>query len=218
MYSKFTYKVDAMKALQTAVSRSGYTRYISGVVSEKKLKSMLFKMEDRYQINATKQQRWYAKKNGKANSKVILLEEKDSDQVLFWLLVSDGDGVVTQMEKLNDATNKTQRIELTGYELIRVMKASNHGKPTWTWRLKKETLASFEKRIILACRHKNTQKIEQCFYLLETMPVFSEMRQQSFSLFKLLKAEYQRSFRNEFEKTLFKNFYGRFKKATTKEI
>ena len=214
-YQIYTYKVDAMKALQSAVARRGYTRYVSGIVPKNKLHSMLFRMEERYKISATSQQRWYAKKKGDANSRIILLDDKD--QVLFWLLFSEGEGVVTQLEKLQDVTAKNQRLELTNYELIRVTRAGK-SSPSWTWRLKKEAYQDLEKQIKNACRHKSKQRIEQCFYTLERMPVFSEMRQQCFALFKLLKAEYQRSFRKEYEKKLFKNFYGRFQKATTKEI
>lgn len=209
MYPIFTYKVDAMRSLQLLVSRGEYLRYTSGIIPKAKLKSMIFKMEDRYRINATKQMRYRAKQRGEANSKIVLWQ--DGDDMHFWLMVTNGTGAVSDLEPLKDTTNKRTRIEITGYELIRVKKE----KTTWTWRLSQDNYSTFEERIKIACRHKNSQQIEQCFYSLQHMPVFAEMRKQCFKLFKLLQAEYLRSHKAPYPKTLVKGFYGRFKAPTT---
>ena len=212
MYSLLTYKVDAMKAMQLLVARGEYVKYTHGVIPKNKLKSMLFKMEDRYRINATKQMRYRAKQKGNTNSKIVLLQE--NDMVYFWLMATNGNGVICDLENLLDVTDKNNRIEITGYELVRVKKT----KITWTWRMTRDNYSDFEKRIKTACRRKNEKLIEQCYFSLQHMPVFSEMRKQSFALFKLLQAEYLRSHKSPYPKQLVKCFYGRFKKPTTNKV
>lgn len=208
MYEVFTYKVDAMKCIQTAAARGGYTRYTSGTIEPKKLESFLYKLEDRYRISATKQMRYRAKKRGEANTTLVLLQ--GDQKIHFWLMVSPGTGAVVECEKLCELKDKKNRLIITSHELVRVQKSD---KVTWTWRMTNDNYAEFEQRIKNACRHKNSDHIEQCFYSLQRMPVFSEMRKQCFALFKLLQAEYKRSHKEDYPKKLIKNFYGRYKVA-----
>lgn len=231
-YVIHNHKSDLMKTIQSTVAKSGGHRYIHEQIPERKLKAVLFKWEDRYQINATKQQRWYAKKKGKANSTVILFRDKKCEYFDVWLFVSDGEGVVTQSESLKNVIDKRTRVTITGYELVRqtqtVLKGDNYlqkkerytkeNKPRWTWRINSEHYTLWEKRIQRAIRNKNNQKIEQCYFLLQTMPCFAEMRKQAYQLFKLFKAEYQRAFTKEYDKTLGKSFYGRFKSPRTSPL
>lgn len=210
LYPVFTYKTDAMKKLQQLAARGGYSRYKHGIIETKELEALLYKFEDRYRINATKQMRYRAKKRGEANTEIVLLQE--GYHVHFWLMVSPGFGAVVDLEKPREITHKRYRLEITGYELVRVQKAD---AIRWTWRMTKENYADFEQRIKDACRHKNKDVIAQAVYSLERMPSFSEMRQQAFSLFKVLKAEYKRSHKTEYSGDLIKNFYGRFKTPQT---
>ncbi len=203
-----------MKKLQQLAARGGYSRYSYGTVPTSKLQTLLYKFEDRYRINATKQQRYRAKKKGEANTEIVLFMDKnDKTKIHFWLMVSAGFGSVNDMEELHELTDKKHRLVVTGYELVRVQRTE---KARWTWRLTKETYGEFEQRVINACRHKNMDHIAQIHYSLKTMPVFSAMRQQSFALFKTLKNEWKRSIKGEFPfPDLQKNFYGRYKAAKT---
>lgn len=210
MYQLFTHKTDVMKKLQQLAARGGYSRYAYGTSEPEKLEAMLYKFEDRYGINRSKQQRWRAKKSGEANTEIVLL--LDSEKIHFWLMVSPGSGAVVDMEKPQDLTNKKSRLEITGYELVRVQKSD---AVRWTWRMTKQNYADFERRILDACRHKNSDHIDQAFWSLTHMPVFSAMRQQAFDLFRLLKIEFRRSHRTEYPHELRKNFYGRFRAAET---
>ena len=210
MYPVFTHKTDAMKKLQQLAARGGYSRYASGKIETKKLETMLYKFEDRYRINATKQMRYRAKQRGEANSEIVLL--LDGENVQFWLMVSPGQGAVIDMEKPHELTDKKHRLVITGYELVRVQKSDT---VRWTWRMTKESHAEFEQRIKDACRHKNADHIRQAFHSLQHMPVFSEMRLQAFALFKLLRSEYRRSHKEDYPDDLKKNFYGRFKTPQT---
>ena len=207
-YKVFTHKVDAMKALQQKAARGGYSRYRAGFIELKKLETMIYKFEDRYKINATKQVRYRAKKRGEANTDVVFL--KDKETIHFWILVSPGTGPVVDLENLTELTNKKRRLEITGYELVRIQKQS---KTSWTWRMTKENHEDFQQRIKNACRYKNADHIRQIQYSLERMPAFSEMRLQAFALHKLLVNEYKKSHKEEYDFKLFKAFYGRFKVA-----
>lgn len=211
MYPVFTYKTDMMKKIQQLVSRGGYSRYTTGTIEIKKLDKFLYKLEDRYRINATRQMRYRAKQRGEANVEIVMW--KENDLVHFWLMVSLGAGVIEDMEKLHSVTDKKHRITVTGFELVRTQRSE---KARWTWRMSKENYADFEVRIKNACRHKNDDHIRQCIYSLERMPVFSEMRQQAFELFKFLKGEYKRAYSQKFPfPELKKNFHGRFKSPTS---
>jgi hypothetical protein len=79
----------------------------------------------------------------------------------------------------------------------------------------KEYYTDFEQQIIDACRHKQPDLIRQCFHSLQRMPVFSMMRLQAYALHKTLTLEYGKSFKHSYPEKLVKNFYGRYKKATT---
>ena len=227
MYAVYIYKTDAMKALQQAVSRGGYTRYCYNKTDAKNLEKLIYKFEDRYKINATKQMRYRAKKRGEANTKLILLKDRDSNIIHFWLMVSNGSNVIEEMEKLYSVTDKKNRLTIThekidldydDYELVRIQKNDDVKKTsslTWTWQMTKEYYADFEQQIIDSCRHKQTDLIRQCFYSLQHMPVFSKMRLQAYALYKTLTKEYAKSHNHKYSEKLVKNFYCGYKKATT---
>lgn len=210
-YPVFTYKTDAMKKLQQLAARGGYTRYSSGVIETKHIEKLLAKFEDRYRIHATKQMRYRAKQRGDANTEIVLFLEKD--HIHFWLMVSPGESLVTELETLHELTDKKHRLVVTGYELVRVQRPE---KVRWTWRMCKANYAEFEQRISDACKHQNLDHIRQIQYSLERMPVFSEMRQQAFALHKFLQNTYKRHFDHPYEVELKKNFHGRYKAASTK--
>ena len=207
----FVYKTDAMKSLQSLVAKSGYSRYTTDVIDTGKLEKLIYRFEDRYDIHANKQKRYRQKKDGLCNSKLVLLKE-NKYQVRFWLLVTPGSGVIEDLENLVGVTDKKNRLELTGYELVRIQK---NDAVRWTWRITKNNYEEWQQRIQNACRHKSDEQVRQIIYSLQKMPVFSEMRLQAYALFRELQAQYRRYFTNDLEEKLFKAFYGRFKAAET---
>lgn len=207
----FVYKTDAMKSLQNLIAKGGYSRYTTDVIDTAKLEKLIYRFEDRYDIHANKQKRYRQKKAGICNCKLVLLKE-NKYQVRFWLLVTKGTGVVEDLENLHEVTDKKNRLEITGYELVRVQKSE---VVRWTWRITKDNYCEWQQRIQNACRYKSEEQVRQIIYSLQKMPVFSEMRLQAYTLFRELQAQYRRYFPQILEEKLFKSFYGRFKTAET---
>lgn len=112
------HKTDLMRQMIRLVSH-GYHFWVSGSVPVSKSESMILKFDDRYSVNATSQQRYRRKKRGEANAQLLLWPDPDGDELLWWLLATDGDGLIHQMEDLSDGTKKRSRIGITGYELLR---------------------------------------------------------------------------------------------------
>jgi hypothetical protein len=197
-----------MRSIQNAVSRSGYTRFVTGFVNPKNAKKLVCKFEDRYGISLTKQQRWYRKKKGEAQTKLFLLQKKNSEQIQYFLLVSDGDGLVVDLEKLSSFTSKKSRLMLDGFEFLRL---NNQGRESWTWRLTKEKKLELKERIRKSVTQKRDKEIEQIVFELRIIPPFPECRQQVRFLVNFLNACYLRTYKDKKEFKVFKGYYGGFK-------
>lgn len=212
-YEIFTHKTDLMRALQIAVSRSGYTRYTRGKIKPKKAKILIYKFEDRYGISLTKQQRWYRKKKGEAQACLYLLQEKNDTDIQFFLLVSDGDGPVVDLETLYDFTSKEHRLVLDGFEFLRVAKK---GGQRWTWRMTSDRYMNLRKKVEKYVKQKREKDIEQCVFELRVTPPFPECNRQVREILKRINALYLRVHKEKKEFKVFKGFYGRFKTPRTK--
>lgn len=213
MTDVFTHKIDAMKEIQRFVA-IGYQRYVFGnVTTAPELQKIVMKFEDRYRINATRQMRYRAKERGEANAQLVIYMDEVEQKFYWWLLVTNGFGLVDEMEKLLDATNKKQRLTHTGYELVRL--PDKESKVRWTWCCSKDNYAAWEERIRVAVRSKNQDLIKQAIYSLERMPCFKGTRQEAYTLWRYLSNEYKRAFKNKIDYIFNKNFYGRYKVART---
>ena len=136
---------------------NAYTRYTSGKISPEKAHSLCLKLKDRYEIERTVQQRFRAKAKGQANSQLVMLFEKESNIVFWWLLVTPGKGLVDQMEDLKDALGRKSRIEFGGYELA-IMPRKDR-KPSWTWRMTAENKEAWRERLQVAVREYREYKL-----------------------------------------------------------
>ena len=152
----FCYRSDAMKRILHHCSNA-YTRYTSGKISPEKAHSLCLKLKDRYEIERTVQQRFRAKAKGQANSQLVMLFEKESNIVFWWLLVTPGKGLVDQMEDLKDALGRKSRIEFGGYELA-IMPRKDR-KPSWTWRMTAENKEAWRERLQVAVREYREYKL-----------------------------------------------------------
>jgi len=209
MHYAFKHKTDFMKAIQNAVAR-GYTRYCSGSTTAKKALVMAYKFEDRgYGISMTTQQKWRAKKAGKATSTLISLAV--GEKVSWFLLVTAGEGIVEQVENLRDAKSKKERIEFTGYELV--VQPRPKDKAAWTWRMTQATKNEWAERIGNAVRVRNDDsEIRQCLWSLARVPGFAQSRRDAFKLFRGMQGDYKRIKRSEWPyRGLWVAFHGRFK-------
>ena len=85
---------------------NGYHLYTHGCVAAKKVQGLVEKMRELYGIGATRGQRAYAREKGRANARLVvspLEESKPQGDWVFYLLVTDGVGLVHERESLRDA-------------------------------------------------------------------------------------------------------------------
>ncbi|PXF32082.1 hypothetical protein WH50_06385 [Pokkaliibacter plantistimulans] len=182
----YRYKTDFMRALLRAVSR-GNVHYVQGEVPRKKAEALVFKFIDRYAIDASKKQRWLAKRNGVANTRLLTLAA-DTDVVSWVLLATPGEGLIHQLESLNHVSQK--RLSLTGYEIAKMPKKNSPA--SWTWRMQKDTYEAWHERLTTYIRHNDMLGMEQSMNSLQRVPVFAEVRKQAYALAALAKGEWQR--------------------------
>lgn len=178
--SLYLHKTDALRKLQNLVAR-GHARWTAGQIEPRKLPALCLKFADRYGIERSAQQRWRAKAQGEASAHLVLWPgEPYSSQkrVHWWLVVSPGGGLVVELEQLQDAGR--QRIEVTGYELVRMPR---QGRPAaWTWRMTAENYAAWQERLRTVIRHHDEPGIQQSLHSLRRTPPFAESRRQAFEL------------------------------------
>ena len=211
----FKHKTDAMRKILLLVSQ-GHFRYVSGIVTAKKAKALHLKFSDRYRVDATTQQRYRAKKKGQANTHLILWSE-NKEIYRWWILVSAGEGLVCDLETLLDATNRKTRIELTGYEVVKMPRKDNLA--AWTWRMTQENFQAWQERLKASVRSKSSEAIRQAMFSLKATPGFAGSRRQAFLLLREAQGDWKRVQKGDFPHSdLFITWYGRFKKPTMIEI
>lgn len=205
----FTHKTDAMRQILNMVSR-GYSRYITGEVQITKAEALYLKFSDRYGIAMTAQQKWRAKQRGEANAHFVAWIEDDT--IHWWLLATNGQGVINDLEKLQDASDKKTRIEITGYELVKTPREGT--KAQWSWRMTTQTYQDWESRLKAAVRHFSDDSLRQAIYSLKRVPAFAESRRQAFALAKLAKDDWKRIKRDEWPYgEVYLGWFGQYKKA-----
>ncbi len=201
-----------MRSVQNLVSR-GFTHYTTGIVAKEKYNAVSQKLKTQYQTEMTSQQRWRAKKKGLASTHLLSFVLND-DEIFFILLATNGQGDIHGFEKLRDVSKKEQRIEITGYQLL---KMPRKGSPAqWTWKMTDQTFNFWRKRLKRAIRWKSKRYINQSVYSLSRLPKFHAIRQQAYKLIQFAKADWKRSYKNSepcpFD-SIFLGFYGRYQTA-----
>ena len=203
-------KTECMRRLLHLVSH-GSVRWTSGQVPRAKAEALVLKFTDRYRIDASPDLRWRMKRRGEAAAALVVMEGSTPDEPLsWWLLVTPGDGPVTQLEQLRDSRRKGQRLEVTGYELVQTPRKGE--KAAWTWRMTAETVEAWEERIRTAVRHRSEDQIRQALYSLRHVPGFHEIRAQAYRLGYQARAEWARSQRDPWPyPELYIGWVGRFR-------
>lgn len=208
----FEYKTDFMRSVQNLVAR-GFTHYTTGIVEKTKYNAVYEKLKTQYETEMTTQQRWRARKKGFAVTHLLAFVLND-EEIFFILLATAGQGDIHEFEKLKDVSKKQERIEITGYELLKMPRKG--AQPAWTWRMTDNTFNFWRKRLKRAIRWKSKRFINQCVYSLSRLPKFHAIRQQAYKLIQFAKADWKRTFKNSepcpFD-SIFLGFYGRYQTA-----
>lgn len=191
-----TSKTTFMQRIQNHVSR-GYVYYTQGKIEIKKLRQVVDKFSMLYNIDATKNQRAYAKKCKKPNAYLLMYHNPQNTHVDFILLVTAGKGIVHDKEQLRkvEVNTRQKRLKFYDYELLQVNK--KEGTISWTWGVQKKCLEEWRYRIISAARFPSEKSLIETKRILRLLPMFSRIRDQVYALQKLLADERKRRFKNE---------------------
>lgn len=130
-----------MRVILETVQR-GSRHWCAERVRPQKALGFAEKMATLYHADANAAQRAYAKRLGRANTTVLMFP-KHAQSILWWLLVTPGEGLVHAREKLMDAHDKRNRLAwLDQYELVHEQRPRHQGGGRhWTWRLTRQRFA-----------------------------------------------------------------------------
>ena len=186
-------KTAVMQRIQQLSAR-GYHWYISGEVKAERALTLAAKYAEKYGVGKNENQRSYAKRQGKANAFLLMYPKQHESAFLWWLLATEGEGMVHNEEQLLSVTDKHHRLTWNGdYELVQLTREGKN-KPVMTWRMTREGYRSWHERIRKAVRTRTTNEpVKQAIWTLFRAPGFSEVRKQVKQLAFQLQKEWQRT-------------------------
>lgn len=188
----FTKKTVFMQRIADLV-RTDHVNYASGEIPLRKLDSLYKKFAKFYNCHFGKLEASRYRKKGYASARFLAYLPEDSDKAHWILLVSYGDfefAELGKLEKWRDALK--DRINLTGYELVRITKPTEP-KPVWTWRYIKSREQELRDAIVSAIRHRQELALSQLINTVWRSPGFAGVRDQVKKMGNLIKEEWKRS-------------------------
>jgi hypothetical protein len=204
-----------MQRLADAVSH-GYTHYCSGTVTIDRCAKLARKFDLNYVVSADRNERARRKLAGLGNATLLLWLRDGS--VHWWLMVappSAGEHPAHAIESLRDATKSMERVQIDGFELVRLPRKARKivnptvtaGKATapsrkqksttLTWRMQAEKYQGWRDSIIQSVRGSSYRSIEELLYRLWSSPGFSGIRTQVGNIVALYRGEVKRSGRKD---------------------
>lgn len=209
----FESRALVMQRLTDAVSH-GYTHSCHGTIGIDRCAKFAKKFDLNYSVSADRNERARRKRANLGNS-VLILWLKD-EYINWWLLVTPpevGDHPAHTLETLSDAAKSNERIEIDGFELVRLPKkapkvagTNSHNQTprqskqinsTLTWRMNQGKYQAWRDSIIQSVRNSNTRSMELLMYKLWSSPGFSGIRTQVGKLASLYRGEVKRSGRKD---------------------
>lgn len=189
----FTYKSPYMQRIADYV-RTGHIHYIQGVISLEKV----FQFHDKLLVNLPifddKLKAFRAREKGEPTARIMFWRPKTGDELHWIVLLHATADQLPKTEKWRNAL--TERIELTGYELLRETKKDTI-KPVWTWRYRPDRYADLRDSLILAIRSKRDQDVKLLIQTIWGTSGFSGSRHQAKQLIQMLKKEWESKRPNE---------------------
>jgi hypothetical protein len=179
-----------MQRLQQAAAY-GYTEYIFGRVDASRALALAAKMDVRYGLSMTAQQRWRAKARGQSVMQMFMYPVESSTALDWFILRTPG---VLPKDCRENWQPIKPRLEWRGYELRelpltrveRAKFAARRTMPTasWTWAMTRVTFEGWTKRIRSAINRErksggaNTEAFRQVVFSLGRVPGFRLCRRQ----------------------------------------
>jgi hypothetical protein len=184
----FTRKASFMQRIADLV-RTGHLLYVQGVIPLEKAGFLAAKFEQRFQVERNKLEASRARKRGEHSARLLFWLPDDSEQV-HWILLYCPGSVIDTTEKWRNALS--DRIHLTGYELVRLTKAgADH--PCWTFRYTRARYDELREAVVQAIRRKRDDELRQLIYTLWRSPGFAGIRTQVKKIADVIRGEWRRT-------------------------
>jgi hypothetical protein len=169
--------------------RTGHTLYVQGTIPLEKAGFLAAKFEQRFHVERNKLEASRARKRGEHSARLLFWLPDDSEQV-HWILLFCPGSVIDTTEKWRNALS--DRIHLTGYELVRLTKAGA-GHPVWTWRYTRTRYDELREAVVQAIRRKRDDELRQLIHTLWRSPGFAGIRAQVKKIADVIRAEWKRA-------------------------
>lgn len=195
----FTSKAAYMQRIQDYV-RTGHYLFIQGFIAPAKVPAFAAKMTALHPILDNKLKAFRARERGEATGRLMFWLPHSESEHVHWILVihpaptdpaDPKKGQLDASEQWKNAALRDQKVELTGYELVRQTK-ENVSKPVWTWRYRADRYDDLRDQLVLAIRSKRDQDVKRSLEVIWGSMGFSGSRAQAKALAKIFKEEWKR--------------------------
>lgn len=191
----FVSKIATMASILHHVSHSYYF-WTSGVVAANRALDLAAKFADLYSVDRTENQRYRARARGQANAVMLFYPIAGTRKLQWWLLVTPGDGVVHQRERLLDTRKTGQRLRWSDQYEVSPTTKKGRDRPSWSWRMTKDNWDGWRERIRRAAISSDDSRMRQAMWSLWRSPGFGGIRQQVGHLLHGAKNEWKRRKKN----------------------
>ena len=187
----FTKKTTLMQRLSDYL-RHGYQQYVEGTISKEKAGWFCGKQHLRYGVADDRFSTSRKRKLGKAVFHLLVLAIEGEENLRWWLLRTEGETFYETGHELGWRDALKDRINLTGYELLRLAKIGVKN-PVWTWRYSADRYEGIRESILRAIRTKRDDELRQLIKSIFATPGFAGARDQVKKLAALIRHEWKRS-------------------------
>jgi len=198
----FTSKAAYMQRIQDYV-RTGHSVFIQGVIPTAKVPAFAEKMTRLHPVFDDKLKAFRAREKGEATGRLMFWLSKPESENVHWILVvhparddpaqpgQPRKAALDPSEQWKNAAFRDEKIELTGYELVRQTK-EHAPKPVWTWRYRADRYDDLRDSLVLAIRSKRDQDVKRSLETIWGTMGFAGSRGQAKALEKIFKDEWKR--------------------------
>jgi hypothetical protein len=183
----FTKKAPWMQRIASTVGQ-GAQHYIQGTTKLAKAAFRCADLHKRYKVNSAKHQDLKARKIKQPVARWFAWFDGADD--VHWVLLVDRIDESNQAESWRNVT--TDRIQLTGYELVRKTRPGAKA-PSWTWQYSRSREHALRDQIVSAIRFRQDVQVAQIIHSLTRTIGFAGARQQVKKCFALMRSEWKRT-------------------------
>lgn len=174
--------------------RSGHCHYVTGTVHITRAFNFHDKLITALPIYNDKLKASRARAKGEPTARMLFWRPKLGEELHWIVLLHSSLEMLPPSEKWRHAL--VERIELTGYELIRQPR-KNQEKPVWTWRYRTDRYADLRESLIQAIRSRRDHDAQKLIATIWGTAGFSGSRHQAKQLLKLTRSEWKRHRKND---------------------